>query len=403
MFAHIHNEQWLTGLRAKFKLHWADSTNVRFFQAPGRVNLIGEHTDYNEGFVLPLALNYSTTVVIQKRDDDLIEAYSENFQQLKSFNLKNPGEKKTDTWMNYVEGVIRVLQAKNFEISGANLFIDSDVPVGAGLSSSAAIESAVAFAISTVNNLNISKLEIALTGQQAEHEYVGTKSGIMDQFVSVFGRAGHALLIDCRTLEGTPVSLDLKETDIVVCNSGIKHELATSGYNQRRGECEEGVRALKKYLPAISSLRDVNIKEFDKYSKHLPEAIKRRCRHVITENQRTLDAVKALQTGDLQLAGKLMSDSHKSLRDDFEVSCDELDLLVSLSDEFSGVYGARMTGGGFGGSIISLVKRQNTDEFISHLKTQYQAKTKYIADAFCVTASDGVSEMEISENIKMMV
>lgn len=401
MVVQNQNEFLLKSLTDKFKLHFADSQNIRFFRAPGRVNLIGEHTDYNEGFVLPLAINFATRVIAQKRDDSLINVYSEKFKEFRRFDLKNPANKKSVDWVNYVEGVIRILQAKNFEIGGANLWIDSDVPVGAGLSSSAAIEVAVALAVSSINNLKIDKLELALTGQQAEHEYVGTKSGIMDQFVSVFGRAGHALLIDCRTLQGKNVRLDLKETEIVVCNSGVKHDLATSGYNQRRAECEEGVRLLKNYLPNINSLRDVKIQEFNKYSKHLPDVIMRRCRHIIAENLRTLEAVKAFENGDLQLGGKLMGESHISLRDDFEVSCDELDLLVNLANKF-GVYGARMTGGGFGGSIISLVKRQKADEFIDYIKTAYQAKTNYIADAFCVKASDGASELKFSENVPII-
>ena len=380
-------------LTNKFGEMWAGA-KPQFFRAPGRVNLIGEHTDYNEGFVLPMALNFAATVAAKRREDENIEVYSRNFDELKILNLMNGnGNRKKGEWVNYVEGIVRVLRERGFEIGGANLLIDSDVPVGAGLSSSAALEIAVGFALIRINEGELDRLELALAGQAAEHEYVGTKSGIMDQFVSAFGKAGHALLIDCRSLESTPIRLDLSDTEFVVCNSGVNHALASSEYNTRRAECEKGAAILKEYLPEIAALRDVKLEDFERYKSNLPENICRRCRHIITENRRTLEAAEAFEKGDLTTAGRLMSESHTSLRDDFEVSCDELDLLVSLAENFDGVYGARMTGGGFGGCTINLVRREKSAGFIEYLGRQYKQKTGRQAEIFRVEPSDGASEI----------
>jgi galactokinase len=378
----------------KFEELWVGE-QMRFFRAPGRVNLIGEHTDYNEGFVLPIALNFAATVAASRRTDDVIEVYSRNFDELKTLNLNGNRRKRNGEWMDYVEGIARVLHEKDRKISGANLLIDSDVPVGAGLSSSAAIEISVGLALLCINEIEVDRLQLALAGQAAEHEYVGTKSGIMDQYVSAFGRKGHALLIDCRSLESTPIPLDLSETEIIVCNSGVKHALASSEYNTRRAECEKGVEILSEYLPEIKALRDVNLGDFQKFGLNLPEKIKRRCRHIIMENQRTLEAAAAFKNGDLELAGKLVSESHASLRDDFEVSCNELDVLVSLAESFEGVYGARMTVGGFGGCTINLVRREMREELDEFTGKNYERQTGKRAEIFHVEPSDGASEINL--------
>lgn len=381
-------------LSHKFEKLWAKK-QMRFFRAPGRVNLIGEHTDYNEGFVLPIALNFSATVAASRRDDDIIEVFSQNFDELKTLDLNRNGQKKNGEWINYVEGIARILLEKGYKIGGANLLIDSDVPVGAGLSSSAAIEIAVGFALLCINENDVDRLQLALAGQAAEHEYVGAKSGIMDQFVSAFGKSGHALLIDCRTLESTPIPLDLADVEIIVCNSGVKHALASSEYNTRRAECEKGVEILQKDLPEINSLRDVNLENLEKFGSSLPERIYRRCRHIVTENARTLEAADAFKNGDLQTAGRLMSESHISLRDDFEVSCPELDVLVALAENFEGVYGARMTGGGFGGCTINLVRRDVREDFDEFLKENYAKQMGKRAEIFHVEPSIGASEIDL--------
>lgn len=397
MIAESKNKIPTGWLSQKFNELWANQS-PQFFRAPGRVNLIGEHTDYNDGFVLPIALNYSATIAVSRRQDHKIEVYSVNYDELKTFDLNDAARKKTSEWVNYVEGVARVLREQGHKISGANLLIDSDVPVGAGLSSSAAIEIGVGLALLSINEYEVDRLQLALTGQTAEHEYVGTKSGIMDQFVATFGCAGHALLIDCRALEAESIPLHLDETEIIVCNSGVRHALASSEYNTRRAECEEGVKMLRKYLPEISALRDVSLADFEKFKVHLPKVIERRCRHVITENIRTLEAAKAFENGNVKLAGKLMSESHTSLRDDYEVSCPELDLLVLLAEDFDGVYGAKMTGGGFGGCIINLVRREKKEDFVADISKEYEKRTGRRAEVFCVEPSDGAAEIKLSES-----
>lgn len=278
----------LTGqLTRRFHELWSGE-QPRFFRAPGRVNLIGEHTDYNDGFVLPIALNYQTIVAAHPRKDNQINAFSLNYNELKSFDFFADAPRRlTHEWMNYVEGIGRVLRERGYKIGGANLLIDSDVPVGAGLSSSAAIEIAVGLALTSVGNIEIERLQLALAGQRAEHEFVGTKSGIMDQFVVAFGRARHALLIDCRALEAEAIPLRLGDCEIIVCNSGIKHSLAGSEYNTRRAECEKGVELLRQFLPEITALRDVGVEDFDRCAEHLPDVIRRRCRHIIIENERS--------------------------------------------------------------------------------------------------------------------
>ena len=385
-------ENSIQKLSRKFQELWSGAV-PRFFRAPGRVNLIGEHTDYNDGFVLPVALNYQTTVAAVRRDDEVIEVYSVNYDELKSFDFNDVPRKVTGEWVNYVEGIGRVLRERGYAIGGANLLIDSNVPVGAGLSSSAAIEIAVGLALTEIYDCRIEKLQLALAGQRAEHEYVGTKSGIMDQFVVTFGRAEHALLIDCRALSAEEISLNLDDAELVVCNSGVRHELASSEYNVRRAECEKGVEILREHLPNIQALRDVGIEDFERSADNLPEVIRRRCRHVITENARTLEAAEAFKTCDLMCAGRLMSQSHASLRDDYEVSCAELDTLVALAENHKGVYGARMTGGGFGGCTINLVRREQSDAFVEYIGREYERQTGRHVDIFRVRAGDGAFEI----------
>ena len=385
-------------LRRKFNELWAGAP-PRFFRAPGRVNLIGEHTDYNDGFVLPIALNYQTIVGASRRDDEKVEVYSVNYDELQKFDFNDAPRRATGEWINFVEGIGRVLRAEAGKIGGANLLISSDVPVGAGLSSSAAIEIAVGLALTTVSDAAIEKLPLALAGQRAEHEYVGTKSGIMDQFVVAFGRAEHALLIDCRALRAEEILLNLDDAELIVCNSGVKHALASSAYNTRRAECEKGVELLREHLPEIKALRDVGLTDFKRFESFLPDVIRRRCRHVIAENARTLEAAQRFKRGDVASAGKLMSQSHASLRNDYEVSCRELDTLVQLAESFDGVYGARMTGGGFGGCTVNLVRREQSSEFIRFIGEEYERQIGRPAEIFRVEACDGAAEIEKSGNV----
>jgi galactokinase len=348
---------------------------ARIFRAPGRVNLIGEHTDYNGGFVLPMAIERETVVAAAPRADRTVRAFSVGLGEELSFDLDRPNPPRRGVWLDYVEGVARALEAKGARLSGADLLIDSDVPAGAGLSSSAALEISVGLALARVSGQEVDGVTLALAGQQAEHTYVGTLCGIMDQFVAALAEARHALLIDCRSLEAEPVPLDTTEAAFVVSDTRVKHELSSSEYNVRRAECARGVELLRERIPEITQLRDVSVADFRQHSGLLPDPILRRVRHVVTENERTLAAARALRAGDLAEMGRLMYESHYSLRDDYEVSSPELDLLVEIARGLPGVLGARMTGGGFGGSTVTLVRREALDGFARALSDAYERET----------------------------
>jgi galactokinase len=359
---------------------------ARTFRAPGRVNLIGEHTDYNGGFVLPMAIDRSTFVAAAAREDRLVNVHSLNRGESFTFDLDRPGEPRRGLWLDYVEGVARALESRGARLRGADLMLVSDVPEGAGLSSSAALEVSTGLALASISNADVDRVTLALAGQQAEHTYVGTMCGIMDQFVAALGREGHALLIDCRTLEASPVPLDTSRVCVAITDTNVKHELSGSEYNARRAECEEGVRLLRRFLPGIEQLRDVSVEEFERHAAGLPEVVRRRCKHVVTEDARTLAAADALRGGDLEELGRLMRLSHESLRDDYEVSCPELDVLAETAWGVAGVLGSRMTGGGFGGSTVSLVRRERLAEFRAALEAPYSARfghppTFYVSDA----------------------
>lgn len=379
-------------LRADFASHFGKES--RLFRAPGRVNLIGEHTDYNGGFVLPMAIERECAIAAAPRDDRRIRAVSLNLESEGEFDLDAPAELKKGFWLNYIEGMARILERSDgARISGADLLIYSTVPTGAGLSSSAALETVTGLALSEISGQTIDRQTIALAGQQTEHEFVGAKVGIMDQFVSAHARRGHALLLDCRSLEYENVPLDTKDTALVVVDTRVKHDLATSEYNTRRAECESGVAILKEFLPEITQLRDVSVAEFEKYAGVLPDVIRRRCRHVVTENERTLQAAEYLKKNDLEGFGKLMWKSHASLRDDYEVSCRELDLLVEIAQTQASVLGARMTGGGFGGSTVNLVRRADLQNFTETIVADYAGQIGHEPTALISDAAGGASEV----------
>jgi galactokinase len=367
---------------------------ARIVRAPGRVNLIGEHTDYNGGFVLPMAIERETVAAAAPRDDRTVRAYSASLGEELSFDLGHPGPPRRGIWLDYVEGVAQALQTRGVSLSGADLLIDSDVPAGAGLSSSAALEISVGLALARVSGQEVDGVTLALAGQQAEHTYVGTLCGIMDQFVAALARERHALLIDCRSLEAEPVPLDTAEAAFVISDTRVKHELSSSEYNVRRAECARGVELLQERLPGITQLRDVSVADFQKHSDVLPDPILRRCRHIVTENERTLAAARALRAGDLAGMGRLMYESHDSLRDDYEVSSPELDVLVEIARGLPGVLGARMTGGGFGGSTVSLVRRAALEEFERALSEGYERETGKRPAILVSEAGAGAAEVE---------
>jgi galactokinase len=363
-------------------------TSALIFRAPGRVNLIGEHTDYNDGFVMPMAISSYTWVATAKRADGILEAYSEHFDEKITLSLDALSGPPRKHWSDFVRGVAASLQQAGHKLSGANLVIHGEVPLGAGLSSSASLEVALALALTSVAGIVMPRLELVKLSQAAEHKYVGTRCGIMDQFVAGFGAAGHALMLDCRSLEYQllPIPQDVR---VVVCNSMVRHELASGEYNLRRADCEAGVKLLQKFLPSIRALRDVGIADLEKYKHALPDTIYRRCRHVVTEDERVLAAATALQSQDADGFGKLMIQSHASLRDDYEVSCRELDLLADLALSRPGVYGARMTGGGFGGCTVNLLDSEFAAAFQTDMSRMYAAATGTIPEIYICEPATG--------------
>lgn len=367
----------------------------RLFAAPGRVNLIGEHTDYNDGFVLPIAVDRVTVVAATPRPDRHVRVRSLDLEKENSFDLDSKQATMPASWISYVEGVARVLQEQGVTVPGADLAICSDVPMGAGLSSSAALEVATGLAFLKLAETEVDLVKLALAAQKAEQLYAGANVGIMDQLTSIFGKQNCALLIDCRSLGRTPIKVNLANTAIVICNTNVKHKLASSAYNQRRGECERGVEILGLHLPGIKALRDVSLADFQTFEELLPDPVRRRCRHVVTENERTLQAAKALREGKVAEFGELMCASHRSLRDDYEVSCRELDVMVDLAMQHPGVAGARMTGGGFGGCTVNLVREDVVPDFQDVVARGYQSATGIRASIEEVKAADGARELSL--------
>jgi galactokinase len=384
-------------LRKDFARLWRDSAGAarpRIFRAPGRVNLIGEHTDYNGGFVMPAAIGFDTRVAVTARSDRYLEIYSRNFDERASFNLDDPRPAARGHWSDYIIGVAVMLR-RELPVAGANLAIHGSVPIGSGLSSSAALEVATALALLSASGKSLDPVEVGLLCQRGENEFVGARSGIMDQFASCFGKAGNAILLDCRSLQKRyePVPEHLR---LVICDTMVKHELASGEYNRRREQCETGVRTLSKFLAGIESLRDVTRPELDECQDALDPVIYRRCRHVVSENGRVLAAATALEAGDLKRFGALMIESHQSLRDDYEVSSKELDLMVVLALEIAlemeGVYGARMTGGGFGGCTINLVEAGGAAEFARLIANRYKQQSRGNCAVYICEAVDGAGE-----------
>jgi len=366
--------------------------DARIFRAPGRVNLIGEHTDYNDGFIMPTAIGFSTTVTVTPRADRTVSVFSDNFSERVEFDLDDRNLLPANHWSDYVRGVAVTLERTGHRLKGATLSISSDVPIGSGLSSSAAIEVATALALLENSGLSLDRVELATICQRAENEFVGMRCGIMDQFISCCGQEGKALLLDCRSLEYKLLPLP-KEARLVICNTTVKHALATGEYNRRRAECERGVKHFASGRPSVRALRDVTEVELEAAVGDLPELIYRRCRHVITENVRVLEAASALEQVDLERFGQLMNESHRSLRDDYEVSCAELDLMVQLAQRVPGVFGARMTGGGFGGCTINLVEAENVDEFRRVVAQGYEAATGLSAQIYVCSGAAGAGEV----------
>jgi galactokinase len=368
----------------------------RVYRAPGRVNLIGEHTDYNDGFAMPAAIEFYCWVAISPREDHVLSIYSEEFFSSAETDLSSAAAQPTKSWSDYPIGVALQLEKAGFRLGGANLLVESEVPMGAGLSSSAAIEVATALALAEQSGASPDRVQLARLCQSAENEFVGARVGIMDQFISLHGQKDHALLLDCRAL--TFESLAIPDSvKLVISNTMVKHEHASGEYNRRRADCEEAVRRLASVLPGIRALRDVSPEQLEQHRDLLSEVIYKRALHIVSEDARVLDAAEALRVGDIGRFGKRMAESHRSLRDLYEVSCRELDLMVDLAYQQKGVYGARMTGGGFGGATINLVDARYAGEFKEKMAKAYQKETGLVPQIYICRPAEGAGPFASSD------
>ncbi len=364
----------------------------RIFRAPGRVNLIGEHTDYNEGLVLPAAIDLYTWTAIASRNDRTVAVFSQNLNETAEIDLNSVSASPRDHWLDYVQGVSLMLQRAAVPLLGANIAIYSNVPLGSGLSSSAALEVSVASALLAASGQSLSLGEVTRICQRAENEFVGARVGIMDQFAACFGSTNKVIFLDCRSLDHKLLPLPA-DVAMVICNTMVKHEHSGGEYNERRAQCEEGVRLLRQSSPSIKALRDVTLARVESHRGDLPELVYRRCHHVISENERVLRMVSALQQGNLAEVSRCMADSHRSLRNNYEVSCRELDIMVNIAEDQPGLIGSRMTGGGFGGCTINLVKSEAVASFAEKVKIRYKQQTSLNPEIYVSNAGAGVTEV----------
>jgi galactokinase len=394
----------MADLAARFTEVFGPPEGLRTVRAPGRVNLIGEHTDYNDGFVMPMALERAVRIALVPHEARVVRLWSEQFAERAEFALGREPSDATPHWLRYPMAVAKVLAEEGLSLRGFQGVVDGDVPVGAGLSSSAACEVAAALALlvaarpeteagpaaAVAEAHGLTGQRLALLCQAAEHR-VGVRCGIMDQFISVHGRAGHAVMLDCRDLSHRAVPLPAGEAAVVVIDSRVQRKLTAGAYNERRSQCEDGAARLRAFDPAVESLRDVSRDLFEAHADALPETVRRRCRHVVTENARVRESVEALEAGDLAGFGRLVNASHDSLRDDYEVSGPELDLLVTIAREVDGVLGSRLTGAGFGGCTVSLVRPDAVDDLRNAVLACYPAETGLEPRIWTSPAADGAA------------
>jgi galactokinase len=357
-------------------------------RGPGRVNLIGEHTDYNDGFVLPVAIDRAAYAAAARREDRQLRVWASRFEEEMTLDLDNARPGVAQEWGVYVLGMAAVLERDGHRLVGADMLIDGDVPEAAGLSSSAALENAVGAALAALAQAEVAPVRLAQLGQQTEHQFAGVNSGIMDQMISALGQANHALLIDCRSYDYRPIRMP-SGVRIVVCDSKVSRELAGSAYNERRAQCEAAVATLQSVLPEIKALRDVSPEQLEQHQELLSPLVYRRARHVVSENARTLDGARQLEAGQVERFGALMNESHRSLRDDYEVSSAQLDVLVSAAQAVPGVYGSRLTGAGFGGCTVSLAAPEAVDRAIVAVNEAYMREFGREPEVYVCTASDG--------------
>lgn len=360
-------------------------------RAPGRVDLLGSHTDYNEGFVLPVAVDLDVIAAGAPREDRTVAVYSANFDQMSEFELADIRHDPVNKWSNYIRGVALFLMEAGADLHGANVAIHGSVPIGSGLSSSAAIEMASGYLFQQLFGFEMSGTDLALVGQKAENRFVGVNTGIMDQFISRLARRDHALFIDCRTLEYEQVPFETSSVKIVVCDTMKRRGLVDSEYDLRRSQCEEAARLFGQWVPDVRALRDVSVQDFEKHQHQLPDVICKRARHVIYENERVLASREALGAGDFAGFGRMMDASHDSARDLYEVSCAELEAMVEVSRAAPGALCARVAGAGFGGCTVSLVTAGCVERFVDEITAGYQAKTGLAPALYVCEAAEGAS------------
>lgn len=364
--------------------------------SPGRVNLIGEHTDYNDGFVLPAAIDKKVVLAITPNDLSRIRLVAADMDQAKYETAISETYKRSDLgWPNYILGVVDQLQKQGYKIDGFDCLFGGDIPIGAGLSSSAALEGGILTGLSTLFDLNLTKLQMAKMGQKAENQFVGVQCGIMDQFANLHGESGSVIRLDCRSLEYSLYPFERDDIAILLCDTKVRRELASSEYNVRRKQCEEGVRILMQFDPTIQSLRDVKHDFLELRRNTLSPLVYNRCRFVLDENQRVLDACNNLLDGDIESFGKKMYESHYGLRDLYDVSCRELDVLVEATENIKTVLGSRMMGGGFGGCTINLVSEKEIDAITEQINEHYQTELQKPFEFYVAKIGKGTSVLEM--------
>lgn len=373
-------------IREKFEELFDQSPLV--FRSPGRINLIGEHTDYNEGFVLPAAIDKEIFLAIAKNGGENCRVFSFDYEEMQVFNLRDFSPAPSG-WINYITGVIAQLIGSDYHLEGFNCVFGGNIPIGAGLSSSAALENGICYGLSELFDLKLDRMSMLKFSQKAEHEYAGVACGIMDQFASMMGKAGHAIRLDCRSLEYNYFPLHLDNYRFILCDTQVKHSLVDTEYNVRRMECEIGVQSIKKYQEQVLSLRDISYEMLQNVRHEIPSKVYQRCLYVLEENNRLLKACQMLESGDLEGFGSLMYKSHEGLSKQYEVSCPELDFLVDFTLARSEVLGSRMMGGGFGGCTLNLVKKDQAENFKSEITTAYLKKFGHQAQVYEVEIVEG--------------
>lgn len=382
----------IINIKKKFRELYGNDYLV--YRSPGRINLLGEHTDYNHGLVLPASINKEIIFAIGKNNTySTCNLFAYDLSESYSFDLNKLYRGRT-SWPNYIKGVIAEIYKNGKGIAGFDMVFGGNIPLGAGLSSSAALECGTATALNDLFELSFEKIELIKIAQLAEHNYVGVMCGIMDQFASIMGKAKSAFKLDCRTLEYSYFPLELKQYQIILCNTQVKHSLASSEYNTRKLECEEGVEIIKKELRGVTNLRDVSIEQIVSFKNRMPDNIFSRCSYVIEENERVQQATNALELNNIEALGKLMYCTHKGLKTKYEVSCPELDFLVDITKDLDYVAGSRMMGGGFGGCTINLVKRDYVNDFKEVILIEYEKKFNVEAEIYNIEITNGVEKAD---------